>query len=62
MLYLDLHAGSDGTVTVQGELQDVAGELGLTREAFYRTLASLEKAGAIKRSGARIVLKRTLRS
>jgi len=60
MLYLDLHAGPNGTVTVKGELQHVAGELGLTREAFYRTLASLERAGAIKRSGARIVLKKTL--
>src|ERR1051326_4835025 len=27
MLYLDLHAGSDGTVTMKGALQDVAGEL-----------------------------------
>jgi DNA-binding Lrp family transcriptional regulator len=44
-------------VTVKGELQDVASELGLTREAFYRTIAGLERAGAIKRSGARIVLK-----
>ena len=61
-LYLDLHAGSDGTVTVKGELQDVAGELGLTREAFYRTLAHLERAGAIKRSGACIALKKTLKS
>jgi CRP-like cAMP-binding protein len=60
MLYLDLHAGSDGTVTMKGALQDVAGELGLTREAFYRTLASLEKTGAIKRSGARIVIRKTI--
>jgi len=44
-------------VTLKGELQDVASELGLTREAFYRTIASLERAGAIKRSSARIVLK-----
>jgi CRP-like cAMP-binding protein len=35
----------------------IASELGLTREAFYRTLASLEYAGAIRRSGDRIVLK-----
>ena len=60
LLYIDLHAGTDGTVTVKGELQDVASELGLTREAFYRTIASLERAGAIKRSGARIVLKRKI--
>ena len=58
MLYLDLHAGPQGLLTLKSELQDIAGELGLTREAFYRTLASLERAGAIERSGARIALKR----
>jgi CRP/FNR family transcriptional regulator, dissimilatory nitrate respiration regulator len=58
ILYLDLHAGEDGSVTLKSELQDIASELGLTREAFYRTLASLERADAVQRSGARIVLKR----
>lgn len=57
MVYLDLNAGPDGrTVELKGQLQDIAGELGLTREALYRTLASLERAGAIKRAGARILL------
>lgn len=59
MLYLDLHAGPQGLLTLKSELQDIASELGLAREAFYRTLASLERAGAIERSGARIALKRT---
>jgi CRP-like cAMP-binding protein len=59
LLYLDLHAGADGALTLQGDLQDLAGELGLTREAFYRTLADLERAGAIGRSGARILLRRS---
>ena len=60
MLYLDLNAGPDGrTVDLQGQLQDVAGELGLTREALYRTLASLERAGAIEREGTRILLKKS---
>jgi CRP/FNR family transcriptional regulator, dissimilatory nitrate respiration regulator len=58
MLYLDLHAGPQGLLTLKGELQDIASELGLTREAFYRTLASLERAGVIERTGARIALKR----
>lgn len=62
MLYLDLHAGADGAVRLKSDLQDIASELGLTREAFYRTLASLEHAGAIERSGARIVLKRAVGS
>jgi CRP-like cAMP-binding protein len=61
MLYLDLHAGSDGrTVKLRGPLQDVAGELGLTREALYRTLAGLERAGAIERDDATILLKKSL--
>jgi CRP-like cAMP-binding protein len=62
MLYLDLHAGAEGSVGLKGALQDIASELGLTREAFYRTLASLEHAGALERSGDRIVLKRALGS
>jgi CRP/FNR family transcriptional regulator, dissimilatory nitrate respiration regulator len=60
LLYIDLHAATDGTVMVKGNLQDVAGELGLTREAFYRTIASLERVGAIKRSGTRTVLKKKI--
>jgi CRP-like cAMP-binding protein len=61
MLYLDLNAESDGrTVNLRGPLQDVAGELGLTREALYRTLAGLERAGAIERDDAKILLKKSL--
>lgn len=59
-LYLDFNAGPDGcTVDLPGQLQDVASELGLTREAFYRTLASLERAGAIERAAHHIVLKKS---
>ena len=58
-LYLDLHAGADGAMTLKGELQDLAGELGHTREALYRTLADMERAGAIERSGAHIFLRRS---
>jgi|SRR5579864_7918807 len=61
MLYLDLHAEPDGrTVNLQSQLQDIASELGLSREAFYRTLASLERAGAIERAGSRVLLKRSI--
>jgi CRP-like cAMP-binding protein len=61
MLYLDFHASADGrSVTLPPHLQDIASELGLTREAFYRTLASLERAGAIKRAPDRILLKKSL--
>lgn len=63
MLYLDLNAGPDGrTVNLRSQLQDIASELGLTREALYRTLASLEQAGAIEREDARILLKKSLGS
>ena len=61
MLYLDLNAEPDGrTVNLRSQLQDIASELGLTREALYRTLAGLERAGAIERAGARILLKKSL--
>jgi CRP-like cAMP-binding protein len=61
LLYLDLNAGPDGrTVDLRGQLQDIAGELGLTREVLYRTLASLEQAGAIERNDTRILRKRSI--
>jgi CRP-like cAMP-binding protein len=63
MLYLDLNAGPDGqTVDLPSQLQDIASELGLTREVLYRTLAGLEQAGAIERAGTRILLKKSLAS
>ena len=59
MLYLELNAAADScTVNLRGRLQDIASELGLTREALYRTLASLDRSGAIERAGTRIVLKK----
>jgi len=61
MLYLDANAELDGcTVNLRGHLQDIASDLGLTREALYRTLASLERAGAIERAGPRILLKKSV--
>src|SRR5262245_29475341 len=59
LLYLDFNAGPDGrTVRLPGALQDIASELGLTREALYRTLAKLEQDGAIERTPSSILLKR----
>jgi len=61
MLYLDLNAGPGSrTVHLRSQLQDIAGELGMTREVLYRTLGSLEQAGAIERAGDRILLKRSI--
>ncbi len=60
MLYLELNVAADGhSVNLPGHLQDIASDLGLTREALYRTLASLEQAGAIERADACIVIKKS---
>jgi CRP-like cAMP-binding protein len=58
MTYLALNAAPDGAVPVPRRLQDLAAELGLTREVLYRALASLEKEGAISRGGACLRLNR----
>jgi CRP/FNR family transcriptional regulator, dissimilatory nitrate respiration regulator len=58
--YLWLRAGDDGrTVAVEGHLQDIAAEIGITREALYRTLASLEAEGNLTRTETEIVLKKS---
>lgn len=45
-----VNAGSDGrTVSLSGTLKDIAAELGLTHEAFYRTLAEMAADGEIER-------------
>ncbi|QOZ52776.1 Crp/Fnr family transcriptional regulator [Bradyrhizobium sp. CCBAU 53338] len=55
--FLVLNAGADGrTVELPGTLKDLAGELGLTHEALYRTLAKLEHSGEIKRRGSKITI------
>jgi CRP-like cAMP-binding protein len=48
--YLSSAAEPDGrTVRVEGELQEIASELGLSREAFYRALTALERENAVVR-------------
>jgi CRP/FNR family transcriptional regulator, dissimilatory nitrate respiration regulator len=57
LLYLDLKADpATREVALEGPLQDLAAELGLTREAVYRAIAELEKRGRIKRQGRVISL------
>jgi len=57
--HLALAAGIDGrTVRVDGRLMDLAAEIGLTHEVLYRTLAALEKEGAIVRTRSGIVLRK----
>jgi CRP-like cAMP-binding protein len=56
ILFLESAAGRDRQVVLHGPLQDIAAELGLTREALYRTLAALEQSGVIAREADRIKL------
>jgi CRP-like cAMP-binding protein len=61
LLALDLHPSNvAGVVKLDGPLQDFAAELGLTREALYRTLAALEGSGQIARDGNKITVHQSL--
>jgi CRP-like cAMP-binding protein len=56
--YLNLNAGADGrTVVLSGTLKDLAGEIGLTHEALYRTLADMAADDEIERLEGKIRLK-----
>ena len=56
--YLRLRAGIGGrSVALEGELQDIAAEIGMTREVLYRTLAALETEGQLTRTQTAILLK-----
>jgi CRP/FNR family transcriptional regulator, dissimilatory nitrate respiration regulator len=46
-------------IAIEGELQDIAAEIGITREALYRTLAALEAEGCITRTETTILLKKS---
>ena len=55
--YLRLRAGVQGrSIPVEGQLQDIAAEIGMTREALYRTLAALETEGRLTRTETAILL------
>jgi len=54
--HLYLSASKDGTVAFDRPLLEVAEDIGLTHEAYYRALATLVCAGAIKRRGRTIRL------
>ncbi len=54
--HLHLSALKDGAVVFDRPLLEVAEDLGLTHEAYYRSLATLARAGAIKRVGRKIRL------
>ena len=57
--HLVLAAGAGSrTVRLDGTLMDLAGEIGLSHEALYRTLAALEAEGLIAKTRSTITLKR----
>ena len=60
-LVLAADAGSR-TLKMDGTLMDLAGEIGLTPEALYRTLAALAKDGLISRTRSTITLRRGYRA
>jgi CRP-like cAMP-binding protein len=61
--YLWLSAEGGGrTVAIDGQLQDLAADLGLSREALYRTLAALEADGVVERAASGLVLKNAPRT
>ena len=58
--YLRLRAGVHGrSIAIEGQLQDIAAEIGVTREALYRTLAALEAQGHLTRTETAILLKKS---
>jgi CRP/FNR family transcriptional regulator, dissimilatory nitrate respiration regulator len=60
--YLRLRIGvNDRSISVEGHLQDIAAEIGMTREALYRALARLEAEGSITRTETTIVLNKSAR-
>lgn len=57
LAFLVAQAGDDGrTIVLNGLQRDIAVAIGLTPEAFYRTLAQLEAQGTITRATGRIFL------
>jgi CRP-like cAMP-binding protein len=58
--YLRLRAGIHGrSIAIEGQLQDIAAEIGMTREALYRTLAALETEGRLIRTETDILLEKS---
>jgi DNA-binding IclR family transcriptional regulator len=48
--------GKDGQYPLGSGLKSLAGELGVTHEALYRCVASMEKQGILRREDGRLSL------
>jgi DNA-binding MarR family transcriptional regulator len=58
VLHLINTEGENGAYTAATGLKSLAGELGVTHEALYRTLAALDQAQVIRREGSTMTLLR----
>jgi CRP-like cAMP-binding protein len=58
--HLHLSVSKDGAVAFDRPLLEVAEDLGLTHEVYYRSLAALARAGKIKRMGRKIRLTKSV--
>jgi len=56
LLHLIQTEGKDGHYSVASGLKTLAGELGVTHEALYRTIADLQKTGLISKHDGDLVL------
>lgn len=56
VLHLINTEGKNGEYQVNTGLKSLAGELGVTHEALYRTLAALEKTRTIRRGEGMLTL------
>lgn len=54
--YLRLRCSADGVARLDGTLKHLAQEIGLTHEALYRALSTLERGGGIRRRPGEIRL------
>jgi CRP-like cAMP-binding protein len=55
--FLALHGDATGLFRVETTLKDIASELGLTHETFYRQLADLEREGVLTRAAGGLRLR-----
>ncbi|MDV7394044.1 helix-turn-helix domain-containing protein, partial [Arthrospira platensis SPKY1] len=58
LLHLIDTEGDNGRLVLSSSLKDLAADLGVSHEAFYRVLARLERNGKLARNDGQIVLMR----
>ncbi|NDE24957.1 MAG: Crp/Fnr family transcriptional regulator, partial [Betaproteobacteria bacterium] len=56
LIHLIETEGKDGKFPIPSGLKTLAGELGVTHEAFYRVIATLQSENFLKKEGVQLVL------